>query len=297
MTDQPTKPQTSLINFRPRHDSLVGIDSDGCVFDTMEIKQKQCFHGLTIQHFHLEAIDPSVRETLEFVNLYSRWRGTNRFLALLKSFELLRKRTEVIASGIQIPDLPSFTAWTQSSPALGNSDLERATELTGDPELASILAWSKAVNAEIARKVANTQPFQWAAKGLQAIQAHSDAICVSQTPVEALTREWDSAGILAMVSCIAGQEMGTKAEHIALATSGKYFPDRVLMIGDALGDRDAAQANSALFYPIYPSQEEASWERFCSEAYDRFLNGTYAGDYANNLIADFERLLPKEPSW
>jgi phosphoglycolate phosphatase-like HAD superfamily hydrolase len=297
MTHQPTRPQNNLINFRPRHDSFVGIDSDGCVLGTMEIKQKQCFHGLVIQHFHLEAIEPLVRETLEFVNLYSQWRGTNRFLALLKSFELLRKRPEVIASGVSIPELSSFAAWTQGTPALSNPELERAVELTGSTELESVLVWSKAVNAEIARKIVNTHPFEWALKSLKEIQNHSDAVCVSQTPVEAVIREWANAGIINRVSCIAGQEMGTKSEHLALATEGKYFRERVLMIGDALGDLDAARANAALFYPINPSQEEASWERFCCEAYGRFLTGTYAGDYANGLISDFERLLPKEPSW
>jgi len=37
-----------LINFKPKFSTFVGIDSDGCVFDTMEIKQKQCFHGLIV---------------------------------------------------------------------------------------------------------------------------------------------------------------------------------------------------------------------------------------------------------
>ena len=37
--------------------------------------------------------------------------------------------------------------------------------------------------------------------------------------------------------------------------------------------RKAAQANGACFYPVNPAQEEASWERFYKEAYDRFLAG------------------------
>ena len=32
-----------LKELAPRHEFFVGIDSDGCVFDTMEIKQKECF--------------------------------------------------------------------------------------------------------------------------------------------------------------------------------------------------------------------------------------------------------------
>ncbi len=34
---------TAIENFTPRHEFLVCIDSDGCAFDTMEIKHKECF--------------------------------------------------------------------------------------------------------------------------------------------------------------------------------------------------------------------------------------------------------------
>jgi len=78
-----------LLAMAPTADTFVGVDSDGCVFDTMEAKQKKCFHPLIIEHWHLEPIAQAVRETAEFVALYSRWRGTNRFPALKLVFELL----------------------------------------------------------------------------------------------------------------------------------------------------------------------------------------------------------------
>ena len=31
-----------LKNFKPVHNYLIAIDSDGCAFDTMEIKHKKC---------------------------------------------------------------------------------------------------------------------------------------------------------------------------------------------------------------------------------------------------------------
>ena len=96
---------------------------------------------------------------------------------------------------------------------------------------------------------------------------------------------------------IAGQELGTKAEHLALATCGKYPPDRVLMIGDAMGDREAARRNGALFYPINPAGEEKSWKRFHDEAYDKFLACEYAGTYEAAMIEEFEALLPETPPW
>jgi len=36
-------PQAGLKAFQPQHDFLVCIDSDGCTFDTMEVKHKYCF--------------------------------------------------------------------------------------------------------------------------------------------------------------------------------------------------------------------------------------------------------------
>jgi len=120
---------------------------------------------------------------------------------------------------------------------------------------------------------------------------------VSQTPTEALVREWTEHGVDRQVRFIAGQELGTKTEHIRFAAGGKYAPGRMLMIGDAPGDYKAAQGNGALFYPINPGDEEASWKRLHDEALNRFFAGRYAGDYEAGLIREFDAHLPEKPSW
>ncbi|MBU6401499.1 MAG: HAD family hydrolase, partial [Verrucomicrobia bacterium] len=94
-----------------------------------------------------------------------------------------------------------------------------------------------------------------------------------------------------------GQELGTKTEHLKLAAAGKYPVGKILMIGDAPGDLKAARANQALFYPVVPGKEEASWERFDWEALDRFFAGTYAGPYEQALVQEFEASLPEQPPW
>ena len=53
----------------PRRDFLIGIDSDGAAFDTMELKQKECFIPHIVRVFQLQKISKYVRETAEFVNL------------------------------------------------------------------------------------------------------------------------------------------------------------------------------------------------------------------------------------
>jgi len=286
-----------LINFRPEHDFFVGIDSDGCVFPTMDLKQKKCFHKIIVSHWHLEPIEKYVRESAEFINLYSIYRGRNRFPCLLMSIDLIRNRPEIIASKVKLPEFKSLTKFIDSGVPLSNAELEKAVKATGDEELASILKWSKDVNVDIAKTVKNIPPFKWVRESFQQIKKNSDAICVSQTPTEALVREWAEHNLMSFVRVIAGQELGTKKDHIQMATNKRYAGDKIMMIGDAPGDQSAAKGNAAHFYPINPGHEEASWERFHKEAFAKFINGTYGGSYENDLTKEFEALLPANPPW
>jgi len=70
-----------------------------------------------------------------------------------------------------------------------------------------------------------------------------------------------------------------------------------LMIGDAPGDLKAARANEALFYPITPGHEEASWEKFYGEIIDLFLDGEYTETIESELIREFETYMPEIPPW
>lgn len=297
MTDAAPATRDDLEGFEPQHATFVGIDSDGCVFDTMEIKQKQCFHPLIIKHWNLAAIDPYVRETAAFVNLYSKGRGVNRFVALLSVFELLERRPEVQSAGIDLPEMHDLRQMVDSGAELSNDGLERQVEETGSAALASLYEWSLAVNRKIADIVQGIPPFDFARKSLARIGATSDTVCVSQTPTEALIREWRENEIDDTVRLIAGQELGTKTEHLQMATAGRYAAGHILMIGDAPGDRKAALGAGALFYPINPGDENASWRRFYEDAHDRFLAGTYAGAYEEEQIEAFEARLPQDPPW
>ncbi|MCA9056660.1 MAG: HAD family hydrolase, partial [Planctomycetaceae bacterium] len=69
--------QLGLGSFQKQHDFLVGIDSDGCAFDSMEIKHKECFIPAFIQYLNLQAVSKYAREACEFTNLYSKTRGAN----------------------------------------------------------------------------------------------------------------------------------------------------------------------------------------------------------------------------
>lgn len=286
-----------LINFTPACTSFVGIDSDGCVFDTMEVKQKDYFHPLIIEKWGLQAIEAQLRQAAEFYNLYSCWRGQNRFVALLQTFDALPDMPGVLDSAVTLPATTALRAYVESGMALGNPSLQLEVERTGDPELTKLLDWSLAVNDAISDRMPDILPFAGVQKSLDLMAGRSDLMVVSQTPEEALVHEWEKHGIRPYVSVIAGQELGTKAEHLSMATKNRYAPGHVLMVGDALGDLRAAESVGACFYPINPGQEAASWQRFYEEAYELFLDGRFAGAYQQSLHDEFRALLPEQTPW
>ena len=291
----PTQP---LRDHKPSHDFLICIDSDGCAFDTMELKHKECFIPNIIKFWGLQAVSKYAREAAEFVNLYSKWRGINRFPALVDAFDLLIERPEVQARGFTLPEIPNLRKWLETESKLGNPALEAYCAEHDHADMHLALAWSKAVNVTVGEIVSSgLPPFPFVRESLEKAGAKADLMVCSATPTGALTEEWEGQDLAKYVFTIAGQEQGKKNEHIALASEGRYDKKNILMVGDAPGDMKAAQANGALFYPINPGHEDQSWKRFYEEAIDKFFAGEYAGDYEAKVIAEFEQYLPDTPPW
>lgn len=289
-------PAQVLRDFKPAQEFFVGIDSDGCIFDSMEIKHKECFAPMFIKHFHVQAVSRYAREVWEFVNLYSKTRGANRFPALSRALNLLRERPQVQARKVKVPDTLALDEWIKRETKLGNATLAAEVK-RGNQGLAQVKVWSDAVNAAVEDIVHGVPPFPLVRESLEKINQKADAMCISQTPADALKREWAEHNIDGFVKIIAGQEMGTKTEHLKFAAASKYPKEKILMVGDAPGDYKAARGSDALFYPIVPGREEVSWDRFFNEALDRFFAGTYTGEYEAELIREFDASLPEKPSW
>jgi phosphoglycolate phosphatase-like HAD superfamily hydrolase len=293
----PDDPQAILRNFPKTQEFFIGIDSDGCAFDTMEVKHKECFIPNIVRFFRLAAVSKYVREVAEFINLYSHWRGINRFPGLVLTLDMLAERPEVARRGFLVPRLNGLRLWLERETKLSNPALRAEVEATNDPDLAIAYEWSEAVNRTITELVREVPPFPFVRESLEQMAGRADVMVVSATPSEALHREWEEHRLVSHVSLIAGQEQGSKKEHLALAAAARYDPDKILMVGDALGDRKAAEANGALFYPIDPGREDESWQRFHDEALPRFFAGTYAGAYMTERIARFDALLPEKAPW
>src|SRR6266568_8148118 len=289
-------PAQILRDLKPAKEFFIGIDSDGCVFDSMEIKHKECFTPMFIKHFELQAVSKYAREVWEFVNLYSKTRGANRFPALSRALNLLRERPQVKARHVRLPETTALDDWIRRETKLGNATLNAEVK-NGNQGLEQVKRWSDAVNAQIEDIVKGVPPFPLVRECLVKISQKADAMCISQTPADALKREWAEHGIDRYVKIIAGQEMGTKTEHIKFAAVTKYAASRILMIGDAPGDYNAAKKNGALFFPIDPGHEEASWQRLYEEGLDRFFAGSYEGTYEAGLVEAFDACLPEKPAW
>tara|TARA_B100001758_G_scaffold201062_1_gene179986 strand:+ start:2040 stop:2918 length:879 start_codon:yes stop_codon:yes gene_type:complete len=286
----------SLRDFKPKHDFFIGIDSDGCVFDSMEIKHKECFTPMFVKHHKLQAVSKYAREVWDFVNLYSKTRGANRFPALVRALNLLRERSEVKARKVNVPSYPALEDWIKRESKLGNATLAAEVD-GGNEDLSHIKIWSDAINEQVSDIVHGVPPFPLLQDTLDKSLNKADMMVISQTPCDALEREWAEHDISKYVEIIAGQEMGTKTEHLKYSAVNKYDSNKILMIGDAPGDHKAAKDNEVLFYPIIPGNEEHSWERLYTEALDRFFAGTYEGAYEEKLFSEFDNSLPEKPNW
>lgn len=287
----------ALANVQKKHDFLIAIDSDGCAFDSMEIKHKECFIPNFINYFGLQPISKYAREAAEFTNLYSKTRGANRFPAYLLALDLLEQRAEVIAREFQVPKFQGLRDWVKRETKLSSGTVKTEAEKTGDADLKAASTWSSAVDATVKTIVHGVPPFPGVRESLQLLQGKADLIVCSATPTPALQAEWSEHGIAQYVSAICGQEMGSKSEILTAAIAKGYSPDKVLMIGDAPGDMKAALSVKARYFPINPGHEDQSWAKFQAEAIGRFFAGTYAGAYEAALIAEFEKYLPEKPSW
>jgi len=138
-----------LEQFKSAKDYLVCIDSDGCAFDTMDIKQRECFCPWMISCFGLQPVALAARECKEFADLYSKTRGANRHVTIKRILtELLPNHPQTKVFGFQVPELPHYFAWVDDPQSLlSNDGLNKAIAATDDPQakekLSHVLEWAK----------------------------------------------------------------------------------------------------------------------------------------------------------
>ena len=123
-----TDPIQALKELQPTQEFFIGIDSDGCVFDTMEIKHKECFTPMFIKHFRLQAASKYAREVWDFVNLYSKTRGINRFPALVRALQSAARTRRGPGPRRAVPRRGRSRRGSPAKPKLGNATLKQEVE-------------------------------------------------------------------------------------------------------------------------------------------------------------------------
>ena len=262
-------------SFVRKHDYLVCVDSDGCVMDTMNCKHFNCFGPCMVDEWELHEWKDAILERWNVVNLFSMTRGINRFKALAVCLSEIDRQYK------KIEGIEALLHWAETAPALSNDGAAKAAAEAADPAaklvLEKALSWSKAVNAAIVKLPEELKvPYEGAKEGLAAAHQFADVAMVSSANRDAVEEEWGKFGLLEHTDIVLAQDIGSKAACIKEMLKFGYDLDKVVMIGDAPGDSDAAEKNGVHYYPILVNHEKESWDEATKVAFDKLRSGEYA---------------------
>ena len=262
-------------SFEKKHDFLVCVDSDGCVMDTMNCKHFNCFGPCMVTEWGLEEWKEEILDRWNVINLFSMTRGINRFKGLAMALK------EIDGKYKKITGVDALVSWADNAPALSNDAVAKAVADASDADAKLVfekaLSWSKAVNAAIVALDESLKvPYAGAKEGLAAAHIFADVAMVSSANRDAVEEEWGKFGLLEHTDIVLAQDVGSKAACIAAMLKFGYDPDKVVMVGDAPGDCDAAEKNGVHYYPILVNHEKESWEEAVAVAFGKLQSGEYA---------------------
>ena len=271
--------------FERKHDYLVCVDSDGCVMDTMNCKHFHCFGPCMVTEWGLEAWKDEILDRWNVINLFSMTRGINRFKGLAMALK------EIDGKYKPITGVDALVHWADTAPALSNDGVAKAAAEAADADAKLVfekaLNWSKAVNAAIVELPEELKvPYAGAYEGLAAAHQFADVAMVSSANRDAVEEEWGKFGLLEHTDIVLAQDVGSKAACIAAMLKFGYDLDKVVMVGDAPGDCDAAEKNNVYYYPILVNHEKESWDEAIAVAFGKLQSGEYA-DYGAEMKKKF----------
>ena len=273
-------------DYEKKSEYLVCIDSDGCAMDTMEVKHRECFGPQWIYTYGLGAHFEEYMKIWLDINLYSITRGINRFKGLALALQEVEKQGEVRTGG-----LDEFVKWTEEAKELSNPALLALAQKSNSECIEKALLWSIRTNRAINNLPADDKPFDNVKVTMDAMCKAADLVAVSSANGEAVEAEWTKHQLKEDCRVLLCQEAGSKAFCIGELMKKGYDPAKILMVGDAPGDRDAAMKNGVRYYPILVGKEGESWTRLKEEAFPKLLAGTFDDEYQAMLIREFEQNL------
>lgn len=278
-----------ITTFQKKKNFLICIDSDGCAIDGMTIKHKECFGPSIIEEWKLQPYEEKILSYWNHINLYTMSRGINRFKGLLLALHYIDE------SGYAKINTAALKDWVDTTKELSNKSLEQEIALKGDEVLKKALHWSNLVN----EKVESLSPekklaFEGVKECLKEAIQYADIAVVSSANLQAVKEEWGLNHILDYVDVVMTQENGSKSACMKQMLTFGYENQNVLMIGDALGDINAAKDSDILYYPILANQEVYSWKKFKDTILELFLQNQYKekwmklceNEFVDNLLSN-----------
>lgn len=258
---------------------LVGIDYDGTIFDTMNIKHKDVFWKVMVDMWKLHDEEKNIIDNAVYLNLFSVKRGINRFPGLLKVMESSEK--------ISKSDKDRLKDFVMSDFVMSNSGLnEYINHIGGDDFLQKVLLWSQTSDKIFAEKTKNIKPFKYCAETIINMSKSADIFVISSASYLSIEHDMKECGLSDYLSGIMGQEAGNKRKQISDVLS-RYDDPQMLMIGDAVSDFESAEKCGALFYPIRPGSETESWLNLKDKYFEMFINNRYDSEVQNLLYKDY----------
>lgn len=269
-------------DFVKQNEFIICIDSDGCAMDTMDVKHRECFGPQWIYTYGLEDRFDECMKLWQDINLYSITRGINRFKGLALALIEMEKR------GCKFEGLEEFVTWTKEAKELSNPALLAYSQKSGSECVEKALIWSIRTNRAINNLPEDDKPFDNVKLTMDEMCKAADLVAVSSANAEAVDAEWTKHGLKEDCRRLLCQEAGSKAYCVGEMVKKGYALNKVLVVGDAPGDRDAAEKNGVLYYPILVGKEAFSWERLLNEAFPKLLEGTFDEAYQAQLVKEFE---------
>ena len=252
---------------------LIGIDSDGTAFDSMNIKHLDAFIPAALEIWPMrEETAARFTEIEKTVNLFSSLRGINRFPGLLEAFERLEKE---FPDEKGLPDLHDLRAYIRGETRYSPATLKAWTEGHPSVELDRVLAWSDRADELFTKACEGLMPYPGVRDAMEKAYPSAAIAVVSSAAKAGLEKDWAAGGLSPFVDYMMSQEDGSKTAQLKKAMSRCGDNVKALMLGDTDSDGISAHEAGALFYPIMPGDEAASWKRFSEEILPMFLAGKY----------------------
>ena len=268
---------------------LVCVDPNGAAFDIMNIKHEKAFIPAALEIWPMTGRVADRFISLEkSINLFSSMRGINRYPGLLEVFDLL-------AAGFpgnpEVPDATDLRTFVLSETTYSSATLRHWIAAHPSKDLEKVLAWSDRADELYAKAVEGLSPYPLVRESFELASRSAAVAIISGGAPDELSRDWAASGLEPYIDFMLSQEDGAPAAQLYKARQRCGGNPSVLVIGDTESDGAAAHKVGALFYPILPGEEVASWQRFHDEILPLFLSGKYDRETEEKYFSALKKIL------